>query len=159
MEVEFTKPLGTDAAAAAKFQVRQWRYVPTSTYGGPKVDDVALAVQKVTLSADGLKATLEIAGLKAGSVVHITLKDLKSKAAEIPWGADAYYTLNAFGPADKVVAIKSDRSNGVTNGKQQVLMEKQGSGMVMNQVRGSRPVRVLSADGKVLRDFSEKVLP
>ena len=124
------------------------------------MDDVALTVGAVALSEDGRKATLDIAGLKAGQVVRIRLSGLKSKAGETPWGVDAYYTLNAFGPADKPVAIatgaksRSDRASAARG------MTLRGGVMAAETARPRFPViRSISADGRVLRDFSEKVQP
>ena len=36
------------ASLATKYQVKQWRYVPTPTYGGPKVDEETLTVTSAT---------------------------------------------------------------------------------------------------------------
>ena len=72
-EIEYTQPLSaaTATALATKYRVKQWRYVPTAAYGGPKVDEQTLTVSSATLSADGKKVTLVINGLQAGRVVHI----------------------------------------------------------------------------------------
>lgn len=103
LEVEFTQPIAAADAVPSRFLVRQWRYQPTAAYGGPKLDNVALTVRSVSLSADGRKATLDLAGLAAGRVVHLKLEGLLSKAGEQPYAVDAFCTLNAFGPADAPV--------------------------------------------------------
>ncbi|MBB4905366.1 hypothetical protein H4W32_000991 [Actinophytocola algeriensis] len=72
-ELEYTQPLSTATVQdlAAKYQVQQWRYVPTADYGGPKVDQQTLSVTSATPSADRRKVTLKLAGLQAGRVVHV----------------------------------------------------------------------------------------
>ena len=63
--LEYTQPLSTQTAAdhVEHYKVKQWRYVPTADYGGPKVDEETLAVQSATLSADGRTVSLAIPGL------------------------------------------------------------------------------------------------
>lgn len=140
VELEFTRPLAADMAAPAHFQARQWRYAPTSAYGGPKVDDAAVPVASVRLSPDGLRAVLELTGLKTGHVLSLRLKDVKSKSGEIPWATDAYYTLNAFGPADATVGLSAKPAGAIPR-------------------RGFDPIRAVSADGREWRDFTGRVLP
>ena len=65
--------VGRDAAdLATKYKVEQWRYAPTASYGGPKIDEETLTVTDATLSADGKKVvTLKVDGLKPDRVVYI----------------------------------------------------------------------------------------
>ena len=58
-------------AGHASTGCKQWRYVPTAAYGGPKIDEQTLSVSSATLSADGKKVTLVINGLQAGRVVYV----------------------------------------------------------------------------------------
>lgn len=96
LEIEFTQPVA--AVAPADFAVQEWWYQPTSAYGGPKKDPTTLAVSAAALSADGKRATLQVANLKETWVVGITAKNLKSAAGEALWSNVGYYTLNKFGP-------------------------------------------------------------
>lgn len=43
-EVEYTQPVSAETAAelAARYKIKQWRYVATSSYGGPKIDEETL---------------------------------------------------------------------------------------------------------------------
>ncbi|MCA2217762.1 family 16 glycoside hydrolase [Jidongwangia harbinensis] len=97
-EIEYTKPL-SDATAAAltgAYKVKQWRYVPTAAYGGPKIDEAALTVRSATLSADRKKVTLAVDGLKAGHVVHLrSPRPFSSADGHSLWSTEAWYTLNA----------------------------------------------------------------
>lgn len=98
-ELSYTQPLSaaTLTDLAAKFTVEQWRYVPTSTYGGPKVDEQTLAVTAATASADGKKVTLAIDGLLPGRVVHVrSPRPFTSASGEELWSTEAWYTLNSL---------------------------------------------------------------
>ncbi|MET8044334.1 discoidin domain-containing protein [Micromonospora sp. NPDC005215] len=98
-EIEYTQPLSaaTATALATKYRVKQWRYVPTAAYGGPKIDEETLSVSSATLSADGKKVTLAINGLKPGRVVHIrSPKPFAASNGQSLWSTEVWYTLNAI---------------------------------------------------------------
>jgi hypothetical protein len=98
-ELEYTKPVSDDTAAqlAARYRAEQWRYVPTPAYGGPKVDEESLPVTSATLSADRLKVTLKLSGLKPGRVVHVrSPRPFTSTSGESLWSTEAWYTLNSL---------------------------------------------------------------
>jgi hypothetical protein len=97
-EIEFSEPAAAGAATAANWTVRQWNYIPVEAYGQGKQPNENLTVRSATLSADGLKATLDIGGLKTGRVVHIRLANVMSREGRSLWSGEAWYTLNAFGP-------------------------------------------------------------
>lgn len=96
IELEFTEPIepgkGMDPAA---YIVRQWRYVPTAEYGGPKVDDKALPIRSLRMSADRRKVFLELDGMKAGHVVYVRIKNhFRSQSGRSLWISEGWYTLN-----------------------------------------------------------------
>ncbi|MFE5393004.1 ricin-type beta-trefoil lectin domain protein [Streptomyces sp. NPDC056568] len=96
-ELEYTQPLSTDTAneLAAHYKIKQWRYVPTAAYGGPKVDEETLTAQSATLSADRKTVTLTIPGLKTDRVVHVrSPRPFSSAGGETLWSTEAWYTLN-----------------------------------------------------------------
>ncbi|WP_410813642.1 ricin-type beta-trefoil lectin domain protein, partial [Micromonospora sp. 067-2] len=98
-EVEYTQPVSADTAAnlAAHYKVKQWRYVPTASYGGPKVDEETLTVTSATLSADRKKVTLAVDGRKAGRVVYLrSPRPFTSESGQSLWSTEAWYTLNAI---------------------------------------------------------------
>ena len=98
-EFEYTSAVSTDTAAAlaSRYQVKQWRYVPTAAYGGPKVDEETLTVSSATLSADRMKVTLKLAGLKAGRVVHVrSPRPFTATSGQSLWSTEAWYTLNSL---------------------------------------------------------------
>ncbi|WP_076972403.1 ricin-type beta-trefoil lectin domain protein [Streptomyces sp. M1013] len=95
--LEYTQPLSSDTAneLAGRYKIKQWRYVPTADYGGPKVDEETLTAQSATLSADRKSVTLAIPGLKADRVVHVrSPRPFSSAGGESLWSTEAWYTLN-----------------------------------------------------------------
>lgn len=101
-EVQFTEPAAAGAGTPGNWVVRQWGYVPAEAYGAGKQANENLTVGGAQLSADGLKATLTIPGLKARNVVHIRLNNVQSASGKNLWSSEAWYTLNAFGPGTDV---------------------------------------------------------
>ncbi|MFJ8935034.1 ricin-type beta-trefoil lectin domain protein [Streptomyces sp. NPDC102365] len=95
--IEYTQPVSTETAAglAARYKVKQWRYVPRSDYGGPKVDEETLTVQSATVSSDRKTVTLAIPGLKPNRVVHVrSARPFSSADGKQLWSTEAWYTLN-----------------------------------------------------------------
>ncbi|SCF12109.1 ricin-type beta-trefoil lectin domain protein [Micromonospora chokoriensis] len=98
-EVEYTQPVSAATAAelASHYKIKQWRYVATAAYGGPKVDEETLTVTSATLSADGKKVSLVVAGRKAGRVVHLrSPRPFTSTSGQSLWSTEAWYTLNSI---------------------------------------------------------------
>ena len=107
-EVEYTEPISDETAAdiVNGYRVKQWKYVPTPTYGGPKVGEETLTVSDATVSEDGTTVTLAIDGLKPGHVVHIrSPRPFDSESGKELWSTEAWYTLNSLPgyvePADR----------------------------------------------------------
>lgn len=106
-EIEFTEPLVS--AGLANFpQVQQWGYTPQLAYGAGRGTTQNLTPQSVTLSEDKKTITLEVSGLVAGNVVHIRWADLASESGRPLWTDRTWYTLNAFGPGEQVVAVRPE---------------------------------------------------
>ncbi len=96
VEIEFTEPLREgDGWNAADFEIRQWKYVPTVNYGGPKVNDVALKVTSSHVSADHKRVFLSLNGMKSGHVVYVHLRNrfVSATGSQI-WSTEAWYTMN-----------------------------------------------------------------
>jgi hypothetical protein len=96
-DLTYTKPL-SDATVedlASKYEVRQWTYVPTASYGGPKINEEALTVTGATLSEDGMTVSLEIDGLKPDRVVYVrSPRPFTAEGGEELLSTEAWYTLN-----------------------------------------------------------------
>ncbi|HPF40844.1 MAG TPA: ThuA domain-containing protein [Phycisphaerae bacterium] len=75
------------------YTMKQWRYVPTPEYGGPKVDEEVLFVSKADAAADGKSVRITVPGLKPGRLVYLRT-DLRSETGERLWSPEAWYTLN-----------------------------------------------------------------
>ena len=98
-KVTYTQPISEETAAGIKdaYRIRQWRYVPTQQYGGPKIDEEGLLVTDATVSADRKTVTLQIDGLKPGRVVHLrSPRPFNSADGEELWNTEAWYTLNSL---------------------------------------------------------------
>jgi cytochrome c len=97
VEIEFTEPLKEGAGTkASDYAIRQWYYKPTENYGGPKLDDKTLPIQKVTLSSDRKKVFLQLAGMKPNHVVYVRLnyQSITSQSGQKPWVTETWYTMN-----------------------------------------------------------------
>jgi hypothetical protein len=98
-DLTYTKPLSdaTLALLADKYQMRQWTYVPTSAYGGPKVADEELTVSDASVSADRKTVSLKIDGLKPNRVVYVrSPRPFESQGGEQLLSTEAWYTLNTL---------------------------------------------------------------
>ena len=96
IEIEFTEPLKEGVGESKEdYAIRQWYYKPTENYGGPKLDDVALQIQKVTVSPDRMRATLVLRDMKPKHVVYVRLnkKTMLSKDGSQLWSTEAWYTM------------------------------------------------------------------
>ena len=72
VEITFSEPLhGFDGWKKDDFEVKQWYYLPTENYGGPKMDLKRLEIVSSTLSDDKTKVFLELKGMKTKHVVYI----------------------------------------------------------------------------------------
>lgn len=96
VEIEFTEPL--DPAFGNRLQdytIRQWYYLPTNDYGGPKIDERLLPITAVNISADRKKAFLALEGMKEEHVIYVRLPNYWTSAAgRTLWTTEAWYTLN-----------------------------------------------------------------
>lgn len=106
VEIEFTEPLREgDGWDPADWEVRQWRYMPTHDYGGPKIDNVPLKVVAASVSADHRKVSLKLDGMKAGHVVYVHMNKAYVSATGLPlWTTEAWYTMNQI-PAGMPVTV------------------------------------------------------
>ncbi len=97
--VQFTKPLGPDAQARLRSAlVRQWRYVPSMGYGGPKVADRPVQVERVRCDQRRGLAFLQLSGLREGGVVYFNFRGLAASDGSPMWSPEAWYTLNRAVP-------------------------------------------------------------
>jgi len=107
-QIEYTEPLSDETVAniAKAYQAKQWRYLPTSTYGGPKLDEEVLSVSGAQVSEDKRTVTLQLDGLKQDRVVYIrSPRPFEAASGNDLWSTEAWYTLNSLpgyvSPADR----------------------------------------------------------
>ena len=94
-ELTFTEAVDkTLAADPASYSMNAWTYIYQSEYGSPEVDQATPKITAASVSADGLKVRLKIAGLVQGHVHHLNAKKLESASKQPLWHQDAWYTLN-----------------------------------------------------------------
>ncbi|GAA5125802.1 hypothetical protein GCM10023212_28240 [Luteolibacter yonseiensis] len=93
--VEFTQPVPyAIASQAANYQVQQYGYTPTISYGGPKVGTVTRSVTDIGVSQDRRKVFLKIPSLENGKVAYFRIRNFKNDNNVSPWATEAWYTLN-----------------------------------------------------------------
>ena len=98
VEIEFTEPLPLNTGGdIASYEVRQWWYLPTPNYGGPKMDEKLLKVVRANVSEDRKKVFLALEGMKEAHLVYIRINDhfVSSTGNEL-WTSEAWYTMNAI---------------------------------------------------------------
>lgn len=101
IELEFTEPLAEASGNhPINYDIKQWWYLPTENYGGPKMDEENLTIRTVTVSKDRRKVFLELDGMKADHVIYVHLYNpfLSSKEQKL-WTTEAWYTMNQI-PGD-----------------------------------------------------------
>jgi len=122
VEIEFTEPLNEgDGWDVNDWEIKQWRYVPTIEYGGPKVDLVTLKVSAAYVSDDRKKVSLKLPGMKAGHVVYIHMLDSYISDSGLPlWATEAWYTMNQIPPGNPIstTTIPSINANTLTTSEQ-----------------------------------------
>ena len=108
-EVSFTKPVDeTTGADPASYALSTFTHIYHGAYGGPEVDRTTPVVQSVSLSEDGLRATLELDGHVLGHVHEFDLAALRSRDGEELLHRDAYYTVNRVPRAERAGALIED---------------------------------------------------
>ncbi|MDX1476581.1 MAG: family 16 glycoside hydrolase [Saprospiraceae bacterium] len=96
IELEFTEPLQEgDGWDPNDYDVRQWQYVPTEEYGGPKVGAERLRILSANVSEDRKRVFLELAGMQPDRVVYVHLLDqyVSAEGGQL-WSTEAWYTMN-----------------------------------------------------------------
>ncbi|MFJ8934969.1 family 16 glycoside hydrolase [Streptomyces sp. NPDC102365] len=98
-DLTYTQPVSAKTAEelAKHYKAEQWRYTPTSDYGGPKIAEEVLPVRSAELSKDKRTVKLRLDELKPGRVVHLrSPRPFTSESGESLWNTEAWYTLNAM---------------------------------------------------------------
>ncbi|MES2922992.1 MAG: family 16 glycoside hydrolase [Verrucomicrobiota bacterium] len=93
--MEFTQPVPyAIASQAANYQIQQYSYTPTITYGGPKIGTTTRTITDIGVSQDRRKVFLKIPSLENGKVTYFRIKNFVNDNNVAPWATEAWYTLN-----------------------------------------------------------------
>jgi glucose/arabinose dehydrogenase len=91
----FTQSVDREKAGpATAYRMTSYTYPYHSNYGGAELETKSLAVNKVTVAADGLSVQLQIEGLREGYIHELRISDMLSATGEPLRHGRAYYTLN-----------------------------------------------------------------
>jgi cytochrome c len=96
IELLFTEPIAEGLGTTSEeYSVRQWYYLPTKEYGGPKVDLEDLEIASVNVSEDRTRVFLELEGMKEGHMVYLRIIDpFVSRDNNSLWTTEAWYNMN-----------------------------------------------------------------
>ncbi len=148
LELEFTHAIGDgEGWEPENYAVAQWHYEPTEQYGGPKLDEQALRVRRVSVSADRRKVALQLEGLKEGHVVHVripgalTAQTTPGGSAQRLVAAEAWYTLNRL-PKERPLFVR-ERPRSEALNRLSAAEREQGFELLFDgaSTRGWRPFR------------------
>lgn len=119
IELKFTEPLSRETGDTANYyEVKQWRYVPTSEYGGPKVDETTIPVDTVWVSQDRKTVFLGFKGLKEGHVAYVHCHhSLQSQSGQFMWSTEAWMTNNRIPAKDGPVSPSRPATAKAPSGK------------------------------------------
>ncbi|MCA9173456.1 MAG: hypothetical protein KDB14_03135 [Planctomycetales bacterium] len=94
-ELTFTKPVDAKSAGdITSYRMRSHTYLFQPQYGSDEILARDLEIQSAEVSADRLKVTLTVAGLRPYFVHELRADGVRGDAGEPLLHADAYYTLN-----------------------------------------------------------------
>ncbi len=96
IEIEFTEPLAPGQGWDVEdYEVKQWYYLPTIDYGGPKMDLEYLNIRSAHVSEDRKKVFLQLDGMKEDHVVYLRIVDpFISDSDQDMWSTEMWYTMN-----------------------------------------------------------------
>ncbi len=90
---DFTAPLDASATDPALWSAERYTYAYHSTYGSPQMEKEAVVPVKITLTAGGKSAEVELPELKPNFIYDFNLAKLKSAAGPTPLNPRIAYTL------------------------------------------------------------------
>lgn len=96
-ELVFTKPVDKATASnLASFMMKSYTYRYHAAYGSDEFNTKDLKITAANVSDDGLRVTLNVAGLRELFVHELIADGVRSKDGERLLHSSAYYTLNAI---------------------------------------------------------------
>jgi len=102
IEIEFTEPLKVGSGLNLdSYSIKQWRYKPTASYGGPKLDPQDLMIKEISISPNRKRVFLQTEGMSENHVLYIHLNEFfVSENDNSLLSTEAWYTLNQI-PTDQ----------------------------------------------------------
>ncbi|MFE7031234.1 family 16 glycoside hydrolase [Streptomyces sp. NPDC057621] len=152
-DLTYTQPVSEKTAEelAKHYKAEQWRYTPTSDYGGPKIAEEVLPVRSAELSGDKRTVQLRLDDLKPGRVVHLrSPRPFTSESGESLWNTEAWYTLNAMPGKQPPAAVQYEAEEARLTGVAGVATDHVG-------YSGSGFVARYNTEGKVGTTFDVQV--
>jgi len=148
--VEFTEEVSASMANPELFMVRSWNYKTSATYGVPKLNMDTLNISSAILSGDRKKIFLDIEGLKAGKIIHISHKpQLISASGKAPWILETWYTLNNFGEEFNQTVFQTVLSSFITFNKSGPIFSNEGMNYSLSfSNSGKHVVEIFNIMGK-----------
>jgi hypothetical protein len=94
-ELVFTSPVDRRTATDPRsYSLKSYTYTYHATYGSDEILKKGLALRSATVSDDGLRVRLKVAGLREMFVHELRADGLRSRAGRPLLHPAAYYTLN-----------------------------------------------------------------
>jgi hypothetical protein len=138
-ELEFNKPVGTNASQANQYTVQMWQNNPVEAYGGGNMQNSQnLTVSSATVSTDRMKVTLQITGLQTNRVVKFVFNTaLTAQDGSALWTTFGLYTLNKFGPGTDYQANTTSIASRSTENAEAAWKMGQGEGFHVLRFAGN----------------------
>jgi hypothetical protein len=100
-ELVFTQPVDpATASQVSSYAINSYTYLYHETYGSDEVQKKDLVIQQATVSPDGLRVQLKVAGLRPVFVHELTANGVRNASGASLLHPQAYYTLNKI-PSSK----------------------------------------------------------
>lgn len=114
-EVQFTKPLAASLGASVTqhLTMQKWWDKISDDYGCCRAGFGNVSVTSAAVQSDRSKVLVTVPSLSLHWIYYLRWADaIKSEQGETLWGTEAWYTLNAFGPAASVSLRDERRRDG-----------------------------------------------
>ena len=93
--LNFTQAVNAPTASAvASYAIEHYRYEYTGSYGSPELDRTPLAIEKISVAADGLSVEIQTGALTKDRVYMISAPGVKAAGGETLVNPTGAYTLN-----------------------------------------------------------------
>lgn len=113
-EITFTRPVDPATATdPASYAIQSFTYHYHHTYGSPPIDQQVHAITAVEVSQDGLRARLQVEGLRQGYAHEIRMSGVRSAEGEPLLHDTGYYTLNRIPAGERMRTTSTSRQSTV----------------------------------------------